>query len=235
MNTSNDLTSASILVIDDDVADRKMIADIVTSLEMPCVELNNIESARELFARHNWYLILLHSRKNPDGALELCRWFHAHSTVPIIMLTHRDETHTEQTVLANGAEDYIVKPLQEKVVVSRIVQQLYRVAPNHKLAHEEHLTQGAITLDLKGHTCKVAGVEVTLTPTEFAILTELLSHSGQVVPRSALTMLLGIDNSFISDHGLDTHLNRMRKKLHAAGLPKIIETVYGVGFRLISD
>ena len=148
------------------------------------------------------------------------------------MLTNRVELVDEQMALASGADDYIVKPVDGRILISRVRQQIERFISIHSSPIEELLTYSSVILNLTSHEVTVAGLHLNLTRTEFVILKEFLRHQHSLVSREQLMNLLNLTQEFNSGHVIDTHLSRLRNKLSEAGLSAAIITIHGVGFRL---
>ncbi|MCW1918213.1 response regulator transcription factor [Rhodobacter sp. KR11] len=162
-----------------------------------------------------------------DG-LETCRRLRAGSDVPILFLTARDDEIDRVLGFEMGADDYVTKPFSPRELVARVRAILKRtagpVAPQ--------LRQGALALDLKARICRVAGAEVALTATEFALLAALMSEPARLMSRAALVVALWGPGSQVADRTLDSHLRNLRRKLAEAGLPAAVETVHAQGMRL---
>jgi DNA-binding response OmpR family regulator len=223
-----------ILICEDDVADRKRLVAIIENLGIPICEADSIATAYELFPLRNWTLVMIHSSRNPHEALQLCQRIRTTSTTPTLMLTQRSEDVDESMVMANGADDYILKPLDPKIVLARVSQQISRTMPANDDASQDILTKGALALHVSSQQFIVNGNEISLTKTEFTVMEELLRNAGKVTSRNQLSRVLQVTGVHASDHSLDTHLSRLRKKIKDSGFPDPITTVHGVGFRLES-
>lgn len=222
-----------ILLLCDDVPERTQISEILfRSFGITTCEVNSAEKAKEIFSSRSWLLAILHSSSNPHSALSLCQWIKSRSTIPILMLTNRVELVDEQMALASGADDYILKPVDGRILISRVRQQIERFISIQSSPIEELLTYGSVTLNLTSHEVFVAGLPLNLTRTEFALLKEFLRHQQSLVSREQLMRLLNLTEGLNSGHVIDTHLCRLRSKLSEAGLPAAIITIHGVGFRL---
>ena len=172
----------------------------------------------------------------PDGdGRDVCRELRRHSNVPIVMLTARG-TETDRIVgLELGADDYVVKPFSAREVISRIRAVLRRAGATPD--EPEPVVQiGALALDTNARTAVLDGQTLKLARKEFDLLTELARHAGQVVTREDLMSRVWDENWFGSTKTLDVHIGWLRKKLGDDPVePRFIETVRGVGFRLLSS
>ncbi len=166
-----------------------------------------------------------------DGR-EVCRRLRAESAVPIIMLTALAEESDQIVGLELGADDYIVKPFSPNVLVARVRAALRRARGEPAAAGP--LRAGELEIDPAAHAVMLGGRPVHLTPNEFKLLVALARHAGQTLSREQLldelhgAALGGIDRS------VDSHIKNLRRKLERdPERPPLIETVYGVGYRLV--
>jgi two-component system, OmpR family, response regulator MtrA len=163
-----------------------------------------------------------------DG-FEVCREVRRTRSTPIVMLTARADSHDIVTGLELGADDYVTKPFELPVLIARLRAVLRRgVAPEQP----ERRTVGDLEIDEAAFRARRAGRELTLTATEFRLLAQLAARPGQVYTRELLLeQVWGYD--FLGDSRLvDVAVQRLRAKVDADGLPPLITTVRGVGYRL---
>ena len=162
-----------------------------------------------------------------DGFL-VCERIRRSSTVPIIMLTGRDQVKSRIHGLNLGADDYMVKPFSLAELIARIHAVTRRSRPAKAEARPVVVTVGPVTLDEAARTVLLAGEPVALTRTEFDLLLLLLSHPGVAMRREQI-----ISRVWKTDAGrtrtLEAHICALRIKLRA---PDVIETVRGVGYRV---
>ena len=220
----------SILLCDDEVQDRHELAATIARAELEICEVSTPDQARELFPSRNWSLVLIHSALNPREGLRLCQWVRSQSTTPIVMLTKRSEDVDEQMAMASGADDYILKPVDGRVLLARVAQQLARGEGENEAGAT--LEAGPISVNVAQRSASINGITIDVTRTEFVLLEELVRNGHSLVTREQLGMLLGVSRGVGSDHVINTHLSRLRIKLSDAGLHDVISTVRGIGFRL---
>ena len=153
------------------------------------------------------------------------------ASTPILMLTARVEDHDKIAGLELGADDYVTKPFNPREVVARVRALLRRAQGEPALPRL--LQAGNVTLDLDAHQVQVAGRPVSLTPSEFGLLQSLAELPGHALTRSQLIEKgLGYNYEGL-ERTVDSHIKNLRRKLEEAGAsPDIIETVFGVGYRL---
>ena len=159
-----------------------------------------------------------------DG-VEVCRRLREVNDVPILMLTAREGTSSQVEGLDAGADDYLVKPFVKDELLARIRALLRRRAPDGPRAYQV----ADLVLDDRSHTVHRGDRQVELTPREFELLRFLMRHPGEVIPHSRLLAAIwGYQDSRV----LDVYVRYVRTKLEAAGEPRLVHTVRGVGYVL---
>ena len=164
-----------------------------------------------------------------DG-LEVTRQLRRDSGVPIIMLTARDDETDKVVGLELGADDYVTKPFSPRELTARVRAVLRRHALD---ADADVLRAGDLVLDVPRLRVEVAGRSVSLTATEYQLLTALARQPGRVFTRSQLLDAIhGV--AFESyERAIDAHVKNIRRKLEPdPRAPRYLLTVYGVGYRL---
>jgi two-component system phosphate regulon response regulator PhoB len=150
------------------------------------------------------------------------------ATVPILMLTARSEESDIVVGLKFGADDYVTKPFSMSVLVARIDALLRRVAASRLPGGV--LKVGPLLIDQDRHVVEVDGQALSLTLTEFKLLTALVAAKGRVLTRNQLMdQAMGLD-AIVTDRTIDVHMTALRRKLGKAR--GCIRTVRGVGYRL---
>ena len=149
--------------------------------------------------------------------------------IPIVMLTAKTEETDIIVGLSLGADDYVTKPFSMKVLMARVAAVLRRKASMEPA--NAILAVGSLVIDQSKHEVTVAGRPVNLTPTEFKLLTAIISARGRVLSRDQLMdRAMGTD-VFVTDRAIDVHITAVRKKL--GELSWVVHTVRGVGYRLL--
>jgi two-component system OmpR family response regulator len=159
-----------------------------------------------------------------DGLSVLARWRRAGRTMPVLILTVRDEWREKVAGFDAGADDYVTKPFRLEEVLAR-VRALIRRASGHS---SPVLDCGPISLDTTSARVTVDGRAIKLTSQEYRLLEYLMHHQGKVVSRTELTEHL-YDQDFDRDSNIiEVFVGRLRKKIGV----ELIETVRGLGYRL---
>ncbi|MGD9869695.1 MAG: response regulator transcription factor [Thauera sp.] len=160
-----------------------------------------------------------------DGLSVLKRWRAKGFAMPVLILTARGDWHEKVAGIDAGADDYLTKPFHMEELLAR-VRALIRRAAGQASAE---LVCGALVLDTRSGRATVDGRLLSLTSHEFRVLAYLMHHMGEVVSRTELT-----EHIYAQDHDRDSNtievfVGRLRKKLP----PELIETVRGLGYRMV--
>jgi DNA-binding response OmpR family regulator len=163
------------------------------------------------------------------SGLEILRRLRAEGrSTPVLMLTARDGVEDRVAGLDLGADDYLTKPFAFAEFLARVRALIRR---GHQSA-TPHLTVGDLEIDSNGHTARRGGVEIPLTPREFAVLEYLCLRAGAVVTRQELCEHLYELDSDPDSNALDVFVSRLRRKLSLPGHPAPIQTRRGHGYIL---
>ena len=152
--------------------------------------------------------------------------------IPVIVVSAKAAVQDKVSLLLGGAADYLTKPFGTKELLARVAVRL-REAAHSPLVPV--LTRGDLTLDTSSHEVRLAGISVTLTRTEYAILKLLMRNPGQVLAKSVLLDRIAEDTPDCTENSLKTHISNLRGKLRDTSGKDYIEAVWGIGFRLNSE
>jgi DNA-binding response OmpR family regulator len=222
----------TVLVVDDE----PMVRDVVTRyLERDghrVVEAADGEAARSLIERESPSLVLLDIMLpgRTDG-LELCRWIRATSDLPVILLTARVEETDRIVGLELGADDYVTKPFSPRELATRVKTVLRRARPSPP--PRERISIGPLQMDAGTHEATRDGEPLGLTAKEFDLLWFLAWNVNKVFSRDQLMHRVWGYASALDTGTVTVHIRRLREKLERdASRPQLLETVWGVGYRL---
>jgi DNA-binding response OmpR family regulator len=166
-----------------------------------------------------------------DG-LEVCKRLRATSSVPIIMLTARDDELDKVVGLELGADDYITKPFSIREFRSRVRALLRRAAAPRHDAHETAIEVDGLRIDSARRAVELHGQPVQLTYVEFELLRTLAANPGRVFTRQKLLETLWGGSAYREPRTIDVHIRHLREKLESDPRePQFIFTVRGVGYR----
>jgi DNA-binding response OmpR family regulator len=212
---------ASVLIVEDDPG---IATQLVRGLTRGGYLVDHVMTASEALAHGEADVVLL-DLELPDGdGVQVCRKLRERSGTAIIVVTAYGEETDRVNALDAGADDYLVKPFGLAELQARIRAVLRRVRPGGEL-----IRHGPLTMDLRTKKVMINGAEVALTPKEFDILECLALDPGRVVTRQEVLESAWDSHWYGPTKVLDVHVAALRRKL---GVPGLIETVYGRGFRL---
>jgi two-component system alkaline phosphatase synthesis response regulator PhoP len=223
-----------ILVVDDD---REIVRLVRTYLEQDDYEVLTAydgETALHILRRERPDLVLLDLMLPERDGWDVTRVVRGDASLaamPIIMLTARVEDHDKIVGLELGADDYVSKPFNPREVVARVRAVLRRA--QGEVAPPQVIQIEGLVIDKDAHRVAVDGQAVSLTPTEFSLLCALAEQPGRALTRQEMIETgLGYHYEGL-ERTVDSHVKNLRRKLDEAGqAAHLIETVFGVGYRL---
>ena len=222
----------TILVVDDEPKIVQLLHDYLERAGFRVLTAPNGKTALALAHSEKPDLIILDLGLPEMDGLDVTRTLRKDSNVPILMLTARSEETDKLIGLELGADDYITKPFSPRELVARI-RVVFRRMENYSEANVEVLHAADLTLDLPRMRVMAAGRNIEeFTPTEFELLVAMARHPGRVFTRNQLLEAVhGV--AFESyERAIDAHIKNIRRKIEpAAGEPRYILTVYGVGYK----
>ena len=228
----NNTMSRKILVVDDTRNVQMLLSDFLSSQDYDVITASDGREALEMVQTHSPDLVLLDiMMPNMDG-YQFISHLRRESSIPVIMITARQQEADIIHGFDLGADDYITKPFRLRELLVRIRAVLRRAA--FRESQEQILTVGDITLDSKKHEVRQNNQVIELTPLEFLVLEMLMQSPGQVVRRAGLCMRLMESGYSGSEATLKIHIRNLRLKLgDDSNQPRYIETVFGVGYRFL--
>jgi len=225
--------SSTILLVDDEDSIQTLLAYPLERDGYRVVQARDGEEALRLFRELEIDLVVLDLMLPKVDGLEVCRRMRAESTVPIIMLTARDDELDTVLGLELGADDYITKPFSIREFRSRVKALLRRAAiPPPTSRYEETIDHGDLRIDVRRRAVEVRGAPVQLTFVEFELLALLAASPGVVWTRRQLLERLRGGADYREPRTIDVHVRHLREKIEARPHePELILTVRGVGYR----
>ena len=222
---------ARILIVEDDPSVQDAVSLALESDGHHVLPANSGEEGLARWRADRPDLVLLDVMLPGMTGFEACREIRRTDAVPIIMLTARTDAIDIVVGLESGADDYVTKPFETRVLLARIRAVLRRQS---RVQEPDVLRFGDVEIDLAGVTVTKGGVETHLTPTEFKVLAELARRPGQVFTRELLLERVW-DYSYLGDSRLvDVCVQRLRGKVEAdPSNPTLIQTVRGMGYKLV--
>jgi DNA-binding response OmpR family regulator len=220
--------SATILLVDDEESVQKLLTYPLQQEGFRVLQAGDGEEALRRFEAEHVDLVVLDLMLPRLDGLEVCRRLRAQSTVPIIMLTARDDELDKVVGLELGADDYITKPFSIREFRSRVRALLRRAALPPDGGNRDVIAVAGLAIDLSKRLVELDGRQIDLTYVEFELLRALVAKPGRVFSRQALLQGLWGDYAYREPRTIDVHIRHLREKL---GDPELIQTVRGVGYR----
>ena len=217
-----------LLIIEDD----KGIAEAIkTQAEMWDLQVRYVENFRSImieFAEFDPHIILLDISLPFFNGYHWCSEIRKVSKVPIIFISSASDNMNMVMAMNMGADDFIAKPFNQSVLMAKLQAMLRRTYDfSTSVPVLEH--RGAL-LNTGDNTLTYRGEKISLSKNEFHILLILMENKGKVVSREKLMEQLWETDSFVDENTLSVNVNRLRKRLDAAGLGDFITTKFGVGY-----
>jgi two-component system, OmpR family, alkaline phosphatase synthesis response regulator PhoP len=217
----------TILVVEDEQAIASFVAAYLRKDGFTVRMTASGREALSLVAAAEPSLVVLDLMLPDVDGMEVCRRIRETSTLPVLMLTARDDDLDKIAGLEVGADDYLTKPFNPRELVAR-VRAILRRSGERKHTGAGVLTHGDLVLDAGRRECRVGEEEIRLAPKEFDLLWELLDHRGLVLTRDQLLERVW-GYTFAGDtRTVDVHVRQLRRKL---GDASPIVTVWGIGYK----
>jgi DNA-binding response OmpR family regulator len=224
---------STILLVDDEDSIQTLLTYPLERDGYRVVQARDGEEALRRFGEEDVDLVVLDIMLPRVDGLEVCRRLRAESTVPIIMLTARDDELDKVVGLELGADDYITKPFSIREFRSRVKALLRRASTPHLAGRrEEVIDRGDVRIDIPRRSVEVRGEEVQLTFVEFELLALLAANPGVVFSRRQLLEKLRGGADYREPRTIDVHVRHLREKIEREPRdPELILTVRGAGYR----
>ena len=226
--------SRKVLVVDDE---KLIVKGLRFSLEQDGMEVDcayDGEEALEKAKAGEYDIILLDLMLPKMDGLEVCQQIREFSNVPIIMLTAKGEDMDKILGLEYGADDYVTKPFNPLEVMARVKSILRRSQMQLTKEEPDELEVGPLMINKDSHEVKtIEGKEIQLTALEFGILYLLASHPNRVFSADEIFERVWQQESIVSAKTVMVHVSHLRDKIEeATGGEKVIQTVWGVGYKI---
>ncbi|MBR5156724.1 MAG: response regulator transcription factor [Clostridia bacterium] len=219
-----------VLVVDDDKNICELIRLYLEKEGFSVVLAYDGQSAVELFKENTPSVVLLDVMLPKMDGFQVCREIRRISNIPIIMLTAKGETFDKVLGLELGADDYMVKPFENKELVARIKAVLRRYDPKDN--KDKEVIYPNIVINLTNYELKINGNAIDIPPKELELLYFLATNPNKVFTREQLLETVWGFDYFGDSRTVDVHVKRLREKLELAGEQNWqLKTVWGVGYK----
>lgn len=229
--------SGKILIVDDDRALTKMLAEVLESQGYACSVAHNGSEAVQREKELTPDVVILDVMMPGDDGVAVLRALRQHSAVPVLMLTAMAEEDDRILGLEAGADDYLAKPFVTRELVLRVQAILRRAKGQTESEPKDTVEIGPLRIEPHKARASLRGANLPLTGAELQILLSLATAGGGAVSREAMTRSALGRELTPYDRALDTHVSHLRRKLETAspGAAIEIKSVRGAGYRLVVD
>jgi two-component system OmpR family response regulator len=227
-------TSASIILVEDDPRLSELVSRYLEQNGFRVSAIGRGDEAVEHVRRESPDLVILDVGLPGKDGFEVCKQLRPHYSAPILMLTARDSDIDHVLGLELGADDYVVKPVEPRVLMAR-VQALLRRTRMPSRPDQASMQFGRLVINPVSRSVSLGGQPVPLSGNEFDLLAHLARHAGEIQSRSALFLeLYGREYDGI-DRMLDVRISNLRRKLGETDNSPRIKTIWGQGYLFIRD
>jgi DNA-binding response OmpR family regulator len=222
-----------ILVVEDDVDLNELVARQLRQDGHEVSQAFDGEAGLAAVDREQPDLVILDWMLPKLDGLVVCRRIRDRHVVPVLMLTARSEEGDIILGLEVGADDYLTKPFRIRELLARVRAILRRTDRMAAAATQSPIADqaaaGGVSVSLEMRAATIAGCEPDLTPKEFDLLALFVQNPGRAFSREYLLERIWGDDVYVTDRTVDTHVQRLRKKLNDDA--ELIQTVWGIGYR----
>jgi two-component system OmpR family response regulator len=227
-----------LLLVDDEPSLREPLAEYLTRQGFVVRQAEDAAKARSALLEETPDLVLLDIMMPGEDGLSLCRHLTESKNLPVILLTAKGEAMDRIVGLEIGADDYVAKPFEPRELVARIRSVLRRAAKPPPTTDDDALYEfeGWRLDPLKRKLTDSAGTVVPISSAEFRLLVAFLTHPRRVLDRDQLLDMVQGREAHLFDRAVDNQVSRLRRKMEEDSRdPKLIQTVWGGGYRFAAD
>ena len=223
-----------ILIVEDRISIRTLIADYLSQQAYDVSQAHNGIDALKLCRAQHYDCVLLDLMMPQMDGMTFLHELRQISTVPVIVMSAKLEEFDKIAALNAGADEYVTKPVSMREVLARIQAIIRRVEiMATSMPQNQIQTNHTISIDEQHHTVFVNTLPISLTNTEYKIITHMIKNSGKIITRQEFGHLLYGNDSVKIDRSIDMHIKNIRSKIEPdLENPIYILTVYGVGYRI---
>ncbi|GMX67407.1 response regulator transcription factor [Paenibacillus elgii] len=223
----------TVLVVDDDSEIRDVIHVYLRNEGYRVLEAVDGLEALDVLKSNAVHLVILDVMMPRMDGIKTCLKIRETSTIPVIMLSAKEEDIDKITGLTTGADDYVAKPFNPLELLARVKAQLRRQTFSAKGSNDSLIRIQDLVIDKAKHSVTMNGSEISLTPLEFSILQLLASFPGQVFSADKIYESVWNEPFGYSDNTVMVHIRNLREKIEDRPRePRYIKTVWGVGYKI---
>jgi DNA-binding response OmpR family regulator len=228
-------TTTSILLVEDDLRLAELVSRYLETSGFRVATATRGDEVVGKVERDPPDLVILDLGLPGEDGFSICRQLRSHYSNPILILTARDSDIDQVLGLELGADDYVVKPVEPRVLLARIAA-LLRRSRTQARTEKKTLQFGRLTINTTSRSVYLDGQAISLSGNEFDLLSYLASHAGQIQSRETLFKDLFKREYDGMDRMLDIRISRLRRKLgDEAETAERIKTVWGQGYLFVPD
>jgi two-component system response regulator BaeR len=224
-------TRPHVLIVEDEKKLASLLADYLAISDFQTTCLDDGLAVEPWLETHQTDVILLDLMLPGKEGIAICQSIRETSDVPIIMVTAKVEEVDRLLGLEIGADDYICKPFSPKEVVARVKAILRRAGATQSQAN----LNLPFVVDANRMVLAIGQQAIALTAVEFQMISLLCSEPDRIFSRDQLMNSCYTDHRIVSDRTIDSHIKKLRKKIAVIGNENWIQSVYGVGYKLVID
>lgn len=225
----------TIYIADDDKDILNLVKMFLVSENYKVVTFDNGDDLYDAFLKKPCDLAILDIMMPGTDGLSICNQLRKISSVPIILLTAKDSDTDYIEGITLGSDDYLTKPFRPTILTMRVKALLRRVQMERKTGEEEPIHFGDLAMNLKEHSIKCRGKDISFTSTEFSCMALLLQNAGKAVSKKELLSKVWGYDSEVETRVTDEVIRRIRKKLSQCKSTVAILTKWGFGFILVNS
>lgn len=219
-----------IAVVEDELFMREELSDILRKAGYQVDEICEFGEAAERLLELSPDLILLDLNLPGTSGFQICREVKRKSSVPVLVLTSRDQLRDELHALDLGADEYLTKPCRKERVLARVSNVMKRYEGRSNL-----LEGDGFLLDRQTYTLYIHNSSVILPKNQGKILEVFLTHGNEIVSKEELCLAIWGTTEFIDENALQVNLTRLKKTMANLMMSQQIVLVRGIGYRLVSE
>lgn len=219
-----------IILVEDETYIREEMIQMLIDAEYDAYAITNFVNVSEQILAKDADLIMLDINLPNASGFEICRDIKHKSSVPVLVLTSRDEMSDELKALNLGADEYLTKPCRKERILARIANVLKRYEGRNNMLEGE-----GILLDRNTYTLYIDGNSVILPKNQGKMLEVFLLHSDNIVTKEELSMAIWGTTEYIDENALQVNIVRLRKNLKNLNMKQRIEAVAGKGYVMKDD
>jgi len=213
----------TILIVDDELRIRKLVADFLLREGYSILEAANGRCALDILSQDKVDLVILDVMMPEHDGWTVCREIRKTNNIPIIILTAKAEEVDQLFAFEIGADEYVTKPFSPKVLTARVNARFRR------LEKDKTTIYGGLEINTTARQVSISNRSLDLSPKEYELLTYLAENSGKALSRQQILNQVWNYEYFGDLRTVDTHINRLRTKL--ADKSPLVQTIRGYGYR----